>query len=46
MTTLTIRLPEDTSLRLKQLAASRGQCPTPVEMCYEGGWAVLALFTS
>jgi hypothetical protein len=24
MTTLTIRLPEDTSLRLKQLAASRG----------------------
>jgi hypothetical protein len=24
MTTLTIRLPEDTSLRLKQMAASRG----------------------
>jgi len=24
MTTLTIRLPEDTTLRLKQLAASRG----------------------
>ena len=40
MTTLTIRLPEDTSLRLKQLAASRGMSLN--KLMEELGTAVLA----